>query len=48
MKILAQKSLKTELRLKRYDILKFQGLGFNYNSKIGARSGLITKTGALV
>jgi hypothetical protein len=30
MKLLAQKSLKTELRLKRYRVLKLQGLDSNY------------------
>jgi hypothetical protein len=30
MKFLAQKSLKTELRLKRYEVLKLQGLDCNY------------------
>jgi hypothetical protein len=40
MELLAQKSLKTELRLKRYRVLKFQGLeckfigvDIKYNSK---------------
>jgi hypothetical protein len=37
MKLLAQKSLKTELRLKRYKVLKLQGLDFTYKTKIGAR-----------
>jgi hypothetical protein len=30
MKLLAQKSLKMELRLKRYMVLKFQGLDCKY------------------
>jgi hypothetical protein len=30
MKLLARKSLKTELRLKRYRVLKFQGLDCKY------------------
>jgi hypothetical protein len=30
MKLLAQKSLKTELRLKRYRVLKFWGLDCKY------------------
>ena len=33
MKLLAQKSLKTELRLKRYRVLKFRGLDIKYKSK---------------
>jgi hypothetical protein len=30
MKLLAQKSIKTELRLKRYRVLKFRGLDCKY------------------
>jgi hypothetical protein len=30
MKLLAQKSLKMELRLKRYEVLKLQGLDCKY------------------
>jgi hypothetical protein len=30
MKLLVQKSLKTELRLKRYRVLNFQGLDCKY------------------
>jgi hypothetical protein len=30
MKLLAQKSLKMELLLKRYEVLKLQGLDCNY------------------
>jgi hypothetical protein len=43
MKLLAQKSLKTELRLKRYEVLKLQGLYYKitvarlqYNQKLRA------------
>jgi hypothetical protein len=34
MNLLAQKSLKTELRLKRYEVLKLQGLDYKF---IGAK-----------
>jgi hypothetical protein len=55
MKFLAEKSLKTELRLKRYMVLKLQGLNYKYtvldikqNTKPRARSKLEKNTGALV
>jgi hypothetical protein len=47
-KLLAQKSLKIELRLKSYRILKFQGLDCKYKSKTGARLEFIEKPGASV
>jgi hypothetical protein len=38
MNLLAQKSLRTELRLKRYDVLMLQGLDIKQNTKTGAGS----------
>jgi hypothetical protein len=55
MKLLVQKSLKTELRLKRYKVLKLQGLDckiawvrFKIELKTGARSELYQKPRASV
>jgi hypothetical protein len=45
MKLLAQKSLKTDLRLKRYEVLKLKGLDFNYKMKTGARLEFTRRTG---
>jgi hypothetical protein len=44
---LAQKSLKIELRLKRYEVFKWQGLDCKNKSKTRARSGLEHNTGSL-
>jgi hypothetical protein len=55
MKLLTQKSLKSELQLKRYEVLKLQGqivklqgLGLKESSKLRARLELIKMTGASV
>jgi hypothetical protein len=55
MKLLAQKSLKTELRLKRYGVLNLQGLDqktvgvdFISNLKLRARSEFIKTIGGSV
>jgi hypothetical protein len=55
MKLLVQKSLKTVLQLKRYDVLKwqgldckFQGLDYKYVSKQRARIEFIETTRASV
>jgi hypothetical protein len=53
MKLLAQKSLKTELRLKSYEVLKLQGLVYKIagldcigNSNLSDRSKLTNRAGA--
>jgi hypothetical protein len=55
MKLLAQKSLKTELRLKRYVVLKLQGLDcktaetrFKLKSELRTRLELEHNSGASV
>jgi hypothetical protein len=48
MKLLAQKLFKTELWLKRYKILKLQGLDFNYKMKTWARQEFARKPRASV
>jgi hypothetical protein len=48
MILLVQKSLKTELQLKRYVVLKLQGLDFNYKMNIGARLVFVRRIGASV
>jgi hypothetical protein len=48
MKLLVQKSLKTELQLKRYVVLKLQGLDFNYKMNTGARLEFVRRIGPSV
>jgi hypothetical protein len=45
---LVQKSLKTELQLKSYEVLKLQGQDWKYKSKIAARLEFARRTGASV
>jgi hypothetical protein len=48
MKLLAQKSLKMELQLKRCEVLNLPGLDFNYQMKTGVRLEFARRTGASV
>jgi hypothetical protein len=48
MKLFVQKSLKMKLQLKRYMVLKLQGLDLNYKMNTGARLEFVRRIGASV